>query len=89
MNPGDFVEARRRIEAKPRGLRDKRRSAADAAALVRDGDVVALGGCCFSRPPLLLLRELLRQQRRRPDPGAQPDGHRAQSGSWWPARWTR
>jgi glutaconate CoA-transferase, subunit A len=64
MNPADFVEARRRIEAKPRGLRDKRLSAADAAALVRDGDVVALGGCCFSRPPLVLLRELLRQERR-------------------------
>jgi glutaconate CoA-transferase subunit A len=31
---------------------------------VRDGDVVALGGCLFSRTPLALVREILRQRRR-------------------------
>jgi glutaconate CoA-transferase subunit A len=30
---------------------------------VRDGDVVAVGGCLFSRTPLALVRELLRQRR--------------------------
>lgn len=64
MKPGDFIEARRRREAKPKGARDKRMSAEQAVGLVRDGDVIAIGGCCFSRPPQLLLREILRQGRK-------------------------
>jgi glutaconate CoA-transferase subunit A len=36
----------------------------DAAARVRDGDLIAVGGCLFSRTPLALLREVLRQRRR-------------------------
>ena len=63
MKPGDFIEARRRREVKPKGARDKRMSAAEAVSLVNDGDVIAIGGCCFSRPPQLLLREILRQRR--------------------------
>ncbi len=59
-----FVEARRRLEAKARPPRDKRMPIADAAALVRDGDHVAIGGCLYSRTPTLLLREVLRQRRR-------------------------
>jgi len=43
---------------------DKRMSLADAAALVRDGDVVVAGGCCYSRTPWALLLELLRAERR-------------------------
>jgi glutaconate CoA-transferase subunit A len=58
-----FVEARRRVEAKDRSLRDKRMSAADAARLVRDGDHVAIGGCLYSRTPWALLREVLRARR--------------------------
>ncbi len=59
-----FVEARRRIEAKDRSLRDKRMTAHDAARLVRDGDHVAIGGCLYSRTPLVTLREILRAGRR-------------------------
>lgn len=63
MRPGDFVEARRRLEAKGSGA-DKLMSLAEAAARVRDGDHVAVGGCLYSRTPLALLAELLRQGRR-------------------------
>ncbi len=64
IKPGDFVEARRRLAAKPKGHRDKLMDAAEAVRLVCDGDVIAVGGCCFSRPPMLLIREILRQGRR-------------------------
>jgi len=60
-----FVEARRRLEAKDRSLRDKRMSLPEAATLVHDGDHVAVGGCLYSRTPLAILREVLRQGRRR------------------------
>jgi glutaconate CoA-transferase, subunit A len=43
---------------------DKRMSLAEAAALVRDGDTVVAGGCCYSRTPWAMLLELLRAQRR-------------------------
>lgn len=60
----DFEDARRRLEAKPKSAGDKLTSLDDAAARVRDGDVVAAGGCLFSRTPLALVREVLRQRRR-------------------------
>jgi glutaconate CoA-transferase subunit A len=59
-----FVDARRRLEAKSRAPRDKRMPIAEAAALVRDGDHIAIGGCLYSRTPTLLLREVLRQRSR-------------------------
>ena len=43
---------------------DKRVTLADAAALVRDGDTVVAGGCCYSRTPWAMLTELLRAGRR-------------------------
>ena len=43
---------------------DKLMSLAQAAELVRDGDVVVAGGCCYSRTPWAMLLELLRAQRR-------------------------
>jgi glutaconate CoA-transferase, subunit A len=43
---------------------DKRMSLAEAAALVRDGDTVVGGGCCYSRTPWAMLLELLRAERR-------------------------
>ncbi len=43
---------------------DKRMSLAEAATLVRDGDVVVAGGCCYSRTPWAMLLELLRAERR-------------------------
>jgi glutaconate CoA-transferase subunit A len=64
MREAAFVDARRRLEAKARALRDKRMSAADAARLVRDEDHVAVGGCLYSRTSMVMLREVLRQQRR-------------------------
>ena len=64
MEPGDFVEARRRLEAKARPGGVKLTSLAEAAGWVKDGDVVAIGGCCYSRTPLALLMEILRQERR-------------------------
>ena len=42
---------------------DKRMSLAEAAHLVRDGDTVVGGGCCYSRTPWAMLLELLRAQR--------------------------
>jgi glutaconate CoA-transferase, subunit A len=44
---------------------DKRMSLAEAAHLVRDGDTVVGGGCCYSRTPWAMLLELLRAERRR------------------------
>ncbi len=58
-----FVEARRLLETKDRSLRDKRMSLPQAAALVRDGDHVAIGGCLYSRTPMAALREILRHRR--------------------------
>jgi glutaconate CoA-transferase subunit A len=43
---------------------DKRSSLAEAAELVRDGDTVVAGGCCYSRTPWAMLLELLRAERR-------------------------
>jgi glutaconate CoA-transferase subunit A len=47
-----------------KGQHDKRVSLAEAATLVKDGDVVVAGGCCYSRTPWALLLELLRAGRR-------------------------
>lgn len=63
VNPADFVEARRRLEAKTRSG-PKLTSMAEAAGLVKDGDLVAMGGCLYSRTPLATLAEVLRQGRR-------------------------
>ena len=63
MSDLTFVDARRRLEAKDRSLRDKRISLAQAAAFVKDGDHVAIGGCLYSRTPMAVLREILRHRR--------------------------
>src|SRR6266542_2295857 len=59
----DFREARRRLEAKPKSSGEKLTSIEDAASRVKDGDLIAAGGCLFSRTPLALVRETLRQRR--------------------------
>jgi glutaconate CoA-transferase, subunit A len=64
VNPADFVEARRRLEAGPKSAGEKLMEAKQAVSLVKDGDHLAVGGCLFSRTPMLLVREILRQQRR-------------------------
>ncbi len=58
------MAARRRLEGKAKSAGEKLTSLEDAAARVSDGDVVAGGGCLFSRTPLALVREVLRQRRR-------------------------
>ena len=63
MKPGDFVEARRRLEAKAQVKGEKLSSLDDAVARVKDGDHIAIGGCLYSRGPLALLMEILRQGR--------------------------
>lgn len=59
-----FIAARRKLEEHGRPEVDKVVSAAEAAALVKDGDHVAIGGTLYSRTPTVLLFELLRQRRR-------------------------
>jgi glutaconate CoA-transferase, subunit A len=61
---GNFAEARRRLESKDRSLTDKRTDLETAAALVKDGHDLAIGGCLYSRTPMALLLEILRQGRR-------------------------
>jgi glutaconate CoA-transferase subunit A len=58
------VAARRRTEVKAKSAGPKLTTLEDAGARVRDGDLVAAGGCLFSRTPLALVREVLRQRRR-------------------------
>jgi glutaconate CoA-transferase, subunit A len=60
----DFIAARARIEAKPKSAGEKLTSLEDAAARVKDGDHVSVGGCLFSRTPMALVREVLRNRRR-------------------------
>ena len=64
MDYADFIEARRRIEAKSDITRVKLTSLYDAVQRVKDGDHIAIGGCLYSRTPLALLMEVLRQRRR-------------------------
>ena len=64
MNSADFIDARRRIEAKSDMNRAKLTSLSDAVQLVKDGDHIAIGGILYSRTPLALLMEILRQQRK-------------------------
>lgn len=65
MNAADFVEARRRLEAKPRVAGEKLTTLEAAARRVKDGDHIAIGGCLYSRTPMALVREVLRLRRRR------------------------
>jgi glutaconate CoA-transferase, subunit A len=64
VKSGDFIAARRRLEAKRKDTGEKLTGASEAVRLVEDGTHVAIGGCLFSRTPMLLVREILRQRRR-------------------------
>ena len=59
-----YSEVRRETEARNRSLRDKVVSLEDAAALVVDGDHVALGGCTLSRTPMAIVWALIRAGRK-------------------------
>ena len=65
MAPVTFREARRQREDAQRPVADKRMTAAQAMALVADGDHVAIGGTLYSRTPMALLFALLKLRRRR------------------------
>ena len=58
----DFLAARKRLEAKPKPAVDKLTSLEEAAARVKDGDQIAIGGCLYSRTPLGLVRAILRRR---------------------------
>ncbi|MFQ5775065.1 MAG: CoA transferase subunit A [Kiloniellaceae bacterium] len=55
-----YAELRRSTTARDRSLREKVMSLEAAAALVHDGDHVALGGCTVSRTPFAMLWALVR-----------------------------
>ena len=57
----DFQAARLRLEAKPKSAGEKLATMDEAVARVKDGDLLAFGGCLFSRTPLALIRTLLRR----------------------------
>jgi glutaconate CoA-transferase subunit A len=58
----DFRAARRRLEGKAKASANKLTSVEDAAARVKDGDHIAIGGCLFTRTPLELVRAVLRRR---------------------------
>jgi len=64
MEHVDVLAARAEREADGRLAVDKRMTAEAAAALIRDGDHVAIGGTLYSRTPMALVFALLRQRRR-------------------------
>jgi len=55
-----YIDLRRDTEARDRSLRDKVMSLEDAAALITDGDHVAIGGCTLSRTPMAMVWALIR-----------------------------
>ena len=59
-----YLELRRKTAARDRGLREKVMTLEAAAALVADGDHVALGGCTVSRTPFAMVWALVRAGRR-------------------------
>lgn len=59
-----YKELREETSARDRSLHEKVVSLADAAALVRDGDHVAIGGCTMSRTPIALIWALIRAGRK-------------------------
>jgi glutaconate CoA-transferase, subunit A len=64
MEQVSVLAARAEREAAGRPQADKRMTAEAAAALIRDGDHVAIGGTLYSRTPMALVFALLRQRTR-------------------------
>lgn len=59
-----YLDLRRRLAARNRGLRDKVMSLPEAIATIQDGDHVAIGGNTFSRTPFAAVWEIVRQQKK-------------------------
>jgi glutaconate CoA-transferase, subunit A len=64
MHHVSVLEARAEREATGRLQADKRMTAEAAAAMIEDGDHVAIGGTLYSRTPMALVFALLRQRTR-------------------------
>ena len=59
-----YADLRRETETRDRSLREKVMSLEEAAALVNDGDHVALGGCTLSRTPMAMVWALIRARKK-------------------------
>ncbi len=59
-----YAKLRAETAARDRGLREKVMSFEDAAALVNDGDHVAIGGCMLARTPIAMIWTLIRAHKR-------------------------
>ncbi|GLK73936.1 CoA transferase subunit A [Ancylobacter dichloromethanicus] len=64
MTIPSYLELRRKTRERDRSLRDKVMSLEEAAALVADGDSLAIGGCTASRTPMAMIWALIRAGRR-------------------------
>jgi glutaconate CoA-transferase subunit A len=59
-----YLDLRRRVEKRDRGLKEKVKSLGEAAALISDNSHVAIGGCHYSRTPMALIWEIIRQRKK-------------------------
>src|SRR5579862_6459194 len=60
-----YLELRRKTVARDRSLREKVMSLEEAATLVKDGDVVGIGGSTLSRTPIAMIWALIRARKKR------------------------
>lgn len=58
-----YLKLRADTQARDRGLRDKVMTLEQAAALVSDGEHVAIGGCTMSRTPMAMIWALIRARK--------------------------
>jgi glutaconate CoA-transferase subunit A len=59
-----YKELRERMDQKDRGLREKVMSLEEAVGMIKDGDVVASGGCHYSKTPMASVWEIIRQKKK-------------------------
>ena len=60
-----YLELRRKLAERDRSLREKVVSLEQAAALVKDGDAVGIGGSTLSRTPMAMIWALIRARKKR------------------------
>ena len=78
-----YLDLRRETSARDRSLRDKVMSLEEAAALILDGDHVALGGCTLSRTPMAMVWALIRGEKKGPHRLTQHHFDRGRSSVWF------
>ena len=59
-----YLELRRRLAERDRSLHEKVTTLEDAAALVKDGETVGIGGSTLSRTPMAMIWSLIRAGRK-------------------------